>query len=124
MNEIVNSIDRCRNFSNFLNVTFHSLLNALEFNQSWLICLYSLDKLICNFSEMRGMAKKKQICEYETLKFCELFFLTLHYAIKHKIEYLIDFIHLSQKFILLYISPIFSKTKEFKTRHQISNLFG
>lgn len=76
---------------------FESRKNNDDFN---ITSITSLEKFLEIISETRRNLEDSLVCEYEYIKFCELYYLTLHYIMKYEENLLIDFFQFSKNSIL------------------------
>lgn len=112
-----------------LSCMIHHIQNLQYAKKCNRVCndfLPSLEKLIQDISVKRKNAEIFQVCEYESLKFCELFYYILHYIIKYDIKLFHDFIVFSNKLAKLILELIVSESKNFIFRsrlHSINKIF-
>lgn len=75
-----------------------------------------LENLIIEISKLKKNTDDKHVCKYEMLKFCEFFYQTLNYMIKHDEVMLMKFIQFSKKSILPFLENFLSEARKMQRR--------
>lgn len=113
--EFYDSLDRIINLNNKIIEHIMNLQHANNSNDFGKYSLPSLAEFINYVVELRKNAETKQVCEYEFLKSCELYYQSLFHIIKFEENLQFHFFEFSMKNILPSLNSISEALNEFKS---------
>lgn len=126
MNIFFKSLDRLNQMNNCLIQYIENFRAVIQNNDYHIDSRTSFEEFIHDISEKRKSAEKQQVCEYEYIKLCELFYRTLYFIIKHKQNFQIVFVLFSKNAILPILKKIkfkLIKMKFYRILYSLSQLF-
>lgn len=110
INEFFSSLSAIRKINTNLMQHLSNFQNILKDDNFCMHSLPSFSDVLDSIIQLRKNSRSKQVCEYEFIKFCELYYRTLYYIIKFEAKNLqIEFYRFSKEKILPILSKINSK---------------
>lgn len=106
VNDFFDSLNIISGMADTLIQHIQNLRHAHEYSSFCIHSLPSFAEHIQVITKLRKTSENDHVFKYEFIKFCELFYHTLFYIMKHRKEFLIDFLPFLQKKILPHIKSI------------------